>query len=168
MTDTEAAAGRQHHCLAWCKRKVRAAATAGIALTCSPKTRPVIKRGRGAGGANAAQSVQRGTDYRDLEGSAGGQECAGGDPALRDRRGDVLPVAGAVRGGGTGRGAADGAAGAGEPAAQADGGGVEPGQGSAEVGDRKKRLAPVARRAAVSAAMAHFSISQRRACRLVA
>src|SRR5277367_2081683 len=69
-------------------------------LTCSPKTRPVIKRGRGAGGANAAQSVQRGTDYRDLEGSAGGQECAGGDPALRDRRGDVLPVAGAVRGGG--------------------------------------------------------------------
>src|SRR5271156_4375095 len=36
MTDTEAAAGRKHHCLAWCKRKVRAAATAGIAPLPAP------------------------------------------------------------------------------------------------------------------------------------
>ena len=81
--------------------------------------------------------------------------------------GDVLRLEVEVWRDGSGRGAAVEAVGRGESAPEAPGGRSEPGPGSAESGDPKKRLELVGLRQDVAFVQQEMGLSERRACRLL-
>src|SRR5258708_5375907 len=111
--------------------------------------------------------VHDGTDHRGSEGAPGGHEGAGTGPEVRNQRVHVLPVEGEVRGHGGERGAtAEGARGR-EPEAETPGRGSDAGQPGLEGGAGKKVVTTPQRRSAVEFVREDFSISQRRACRLI-
>src|ERR1700754_1045679 len=121
----------------------------------------------GPGACREEKQVHRGPDRVCAEAERTGHERRGGVPQDGHQRGDVLCVEEEVQRRRAARAATIAPARRGEPPAQADRRGPEPGQGDAAGGRRKKSLRPSYRRELVPELMQRFGCSERNALRIV-
>ena len=113
------------------------------------------------------EQAHRSADDRGAKADGGRAQSGGRSAGSGSIEAHAVRLEGEVRWDGREPGAGSQAVARREHAAAQAGGGLEPGQGSVAVGDPKKRLELVARKAAVEQMRGEYAFSERRACGLV-